>query len=416
MIEHDELIERFQTQLTQAIADDTFVRLVLSGVSDQSKFPAKVTARLVTLRGQPRVSLLSRGSTGETTRNLPIGEAVDWVRTQVGAVYRSTLLGTTRRDWQLHLPADGPGKLVHHKPAQAQPVPREHDQTRHETLDDSAADWLRGLGIVDEAGKVIPRMADKHRQINRYVELLSHLAKDCGWPPDAAGKEAKETAPAKPKKSSKPHVFTIADMGSGKGYLTFGVWHLFQRMLGMPVRVIGVEQRQELVELASRLARNLPAEGLEFVRGEIAQARLPKLDAMIALHACNTATDAAILRGIEQGAKLIIVSPCCHQELRPQLQQPEPLAGILRHGIMAERFAEWLTDGLRALYLEWAGYQTKIIEFVPTEHTAKNLLIAAIRTGEPFADPALRERIVQLKSQFGIEQQSLDSLLETHGN
>ena len=118
-----------------------------------------------------------------------------------------------------------------------------------------------------------------------------------------------------------------------------------------------------------------------------------------------------IKRGIELGAKLIVVAPCCHKELRPQLGKPEPLAPVLRHGLMEERMAEWATDGLRALFLEWAGYRTKIMEFVGGEHTPKNLMIAAVREGAAFADEGARKRIEELKNFFGIKHHALDSLL-----
>jgi hypothetical protein len=130
------------------------------------------------------------------------------------------------------------------------------------------------------------------------------------------------------------------------------------------------------------------------------------------LHACNTATDDAIRRGIELGAKLIVVAPCCHKEVRPQLRKPEPLGPVLTHGLMEERMAEWVTDGLRALFLEWAGYRTKVMEFIGSEHTPKNLMIAAVRERDEFADVEARKRIEELKKFFGIEQHALDSLLE----
>jgi hypothetical protein len=203
-------------------------------------------------------------------------------------------------------------------------------------------------------------------------------------------------------------------MGCGKGYLTFGLWHLFARVWNQPVRVTGVETRAELVTTTNQLAQQIRAEGLKFVRGEIASAQLEAVDGLIALHACNTATDDAIRRGIELGAKLIVVAPCCHQEARPQLGTPEPLAAVLQHGLMAERMAEWATDGLRALFLEWAGYRTKVMEFVGSEHTPKNLMIAAVREREAFADPPARDRIVALKTFLGIERHALDSLLHPH--
>jgi SAM-dependent methyltransferase len=199
-------------------------------------------------------------------------------------------------------------------------------------------------------------------------------------------------------------------MGCGKGYLTFGTWHLFHRVWKQPVRVIGVETRADLVATTNKLANQIKADGLEFLSGTIESAKLPPLDALIALHACNTATDDAIRRGIQAGAKLIVVAPCCHKEIRPQLGKPAPFASVLRHGVMEERMAEWLTDGLRALFLEWAGYRTKIMEFVAGEHTPKNLMIAAIREREPFKDETARARIEELKQFFGIQRHALDGL------
>ena len=285
---------------------------------------------------------------------------------------RAALLCTTKRDWQFT-----PKGLISHKPVATTAPPRSHDLPKQTLLGDSALDWLDGLAVSR------PAMADKRRQIHRYLEILSHLAADCGWTGD------------------KP--LTIADMGCGKGYLTFGAWHLFHRLRGWPVRIIGVEARPDLVETTNKLARQIGAEGLEFIAGTIQSIALPPLDALIALHACDTATDDAIRRGIELGAKLIVVAPCCHKQVRPQLHHPESLAPVLKHGIMEERMAEWATDGLRALHLEAAGYRTKLFEFVSSEHTPKNLMIAAIRTGRP----GRREELERFKEFFGIKHHAL---------
>jgi SAM-dependent methyltransferase len=254
---------------------------------------------------------------------------------------------------------------------------------------------LQGLGLLDADGKERASMADKRRQINHYLEILSHLAKERGWKDRAAS-----AAPLR-----------LADMGCGKGYLTFGAWHLFRRAWNIPARVTGVEARAELVAATNGLARRIGAEGLEFVRGTIQSAALARVDALFALHACDTATDDAIRRGIELGAELIVVAPCCHKELRPRLGKPAALAAVLKHGLMEERMAEWVTDGLRALFLEWAGYRTKVIEFVAGEHTPKNLMLAAAREGEAFADAAARKRIEEFKAFFGVDRHALDPLL-----
>ncbi len=388
--------DEFAERLLSSLQDGTFVRLIFSGpVKEGDDDAEKVLGRLVELKGGPHLSLTYRHATHDVTKNLPVSEAASWAKEQIGTHFRSALLNTTKRDIQLFAPESGSAKLTTHKPSSTAAPSRTHDQPRQSILDNSANDWLGGLGVVNERGQVRPLMGDKYAQINHYLDIFTHLAKDCGWA------ESREN-------------LTIVDMGCGKGYLTFGLWHLFARVWKRPVRVLGVEARAELVNAAKGLGRKIGADGLEFVAGTIESVVLPKIDALIALHACDTATDDAIRRGIKLGAKLIIVAPCCHKEVRPQMGRPEPLAPVLEHGLMAERMAEWSTDGLRALFLEWAGYQTKMIEFVSTEHTPKNLMITAVRRGEPFPVRAARERIDQFKEFFGIKHHALDSLL-THG-
>lgn len=424
-------VEDFIRHTLTSLDDNTFVRLILSGGSGDEGAPKRILARLVRLRGQPHLSLTLRHATRDETKNLEPHEVAKWLAFQLKGNFRSALLGTTVREWQLNFPSGKEPWLISHKPHAKTAPARDHDEAKQTWLDASARDWLFGLGVCDENGRVIPSLADKHRQIHRYLEILAHLAKDCGWAPEAAlgsgtgvppvqlraqSADGQEKPSASPDRqdacpTTAPEL-TIADMGCGKGYLTYGAWHLLRRRWRVSARVIGVETRPELVRNINQLARKLDAPGLEFIAGDIASVELPRVDALIALHACNTATDAAIRRGIELGAKLIVVAPCCHQEVRPQLGKPAPLAPVLEHGIMAGRMAEWVTDGLRALFLEWAGYRTKIIEFVASEHTPKNLMLAAIREREPFTNADAREQIVELKKFFSIERHALDGLLE----
>lgn len=380
-------------KLAESFARGTFARLVLSSPVTTADSLEKVLGRFVMLKGTPHLSLTFRYATRDETKNLPARQAAPWLRDQLGKTFRSGLVCTTQRDWQFISNEAGVARLIDHKPsAQKSPSP-EHDQKHAGLLSASANDWLQGLGILDRDGKLRASMSDKHRQINHYLEIFSHLTKDCGWD--------------KPQDSP----LVLADMGCGKGYLTFGIWHWLVRTRRHSARVLGVEARPDLVATTSKLARQIKAEGLEFISGEIASTTLPPVDGLIALHACNTATDDAIRRGIELGAKLIIVAPCCHKELRPQMGKPGPLAAVLRHGMMEERLAEWATDGLRALFLEWAGYRTKIMEFIGGEHTPKNLMIAAVRERLPFTEAAARSRILELKAFIGIQHHALDGLL-----
>ncbi len=385
-------LDRFLGRVSEALARATFVRLVLSHPEAGTKPVEKITARLIELQDEPVLSLTLREPQRDQTRNLKPDEAVAWLRSELGPRFRSGLIETTTGDWQLNLPADNrPARLVRHAPRVRETPARDHDRSKSRALEPSSNDWLHGLGLTDPAGHPLPSRTDKHQQIHRYAEILGHLVRDCGW---SAGGSLR-----------------VADMGCGRGYLTFAAWQLLRRQLGFDVKITGIEARPALVEQSRELATRLGFEGLTFAAGTVAETAIEPLDALLALHACNTATDDAIQHGIAAGCRLIVVAPCCHQEVRPQLSAPEPFTGALAHGIVAERFAEWITDVLRIHFLEWAGYQVKTVEFVAPEHTPRNLLIAGILGGKPFTDAAVRDRIVALKSMFGIGHHGLDPLL-----
>jgi hypothetical protein len=176
--------------------------------------------------------------------------------------------------------------------------------------------------------------------------------------------------------------------------------------------VAGVELREDMVTLCNDAARGLGLDGLRFEQGDVRTVVPPKIDIMIALHACDTATDHAIHTGLRAGASIIMCSPCCHKELRPQLLSPHPLRPILKHGVHLGQQAEMLTDGLRAMLLEACGYDTQVFEFVSLEHTNKNKMILAVKRAQPAADAdALWQQIADIKGFYGIQAQCLETLL-----
>ena len=192
-------------------------------------------------------------------------------------------------------------------------------------------------------------------------------------------------------------------MGCGKGYLTFAA----SEMLGDRAEVRGVEERAELVEFCSRTASEVGfAHRLSFQQGSIADTDVGSADVLIALHACDTATDDALAKGISAGAALIVAAPCCQKEVRPQIVPPPVLADALRHGIFVERQAEFATDALRAMLLEWAGYRTRVMEFISTEHTAKNIMIAAVKQSAR-GDGSVAGRIREFAAFYGIGRHTL---------
>jgi len=246
--------------------------------------------------------------------------------------------------------------------------------------------------VTASNGMVREGMAAKFRQINRFVELLAPLLQEAPLPVDRA--------------------VEVADMGCGKGYLTFATWQHLHDAAKTPAHVRGIELRPELVDLCNRIARGGDCEGLEFAAGAIADMTAAPVDVLIALHACDTATDDAIARGIAAQAAVIVVAPCCHKELSAQLTAPPVLAPALRHGIFHERQAEFVTDALRTLLLEWAGYDTRAFEFISTEHTAKNLMIAAVRRALEDNREAAAARVREFARFYGVHRQQLAHRLD----
>jgi hypothetical protein len=198
-------------------------------------------------------------------------------------------------------------------------------------------------------------------------------------------------------------------MGSGKGYLTFGLWHHLRRNLGIEAQVTGIETRAELVLLCNDAAAAHGCEGLRFIAGEIHSVELQPAEIVIALHACDTATDDTLAHAIATGARVIVSAPCCHKEVRPQLQPPAELEPLLRDGIQRERMAELLTDAVRARLLEASGYRTQVFEFVSTEHTAKNTMITGVKIDSPRQDrlDAARAEALAILKRFGVTHQRL---------
>lgn len=378
---------QFIEKLHTALQDGAFVKLTLSEPCGPDETLQNVYGRLVDLRGGPHLQLVYRHARKDVTKNVTVAETANAVADLLGESFQRGYLFTTSGDWNWNGPGDGTLKA---KRASFTTTPApSHDRPKQKAV--ANAPWLSALGVTAPDGTARPGMADKLRQIERYVEILGHLVK------------------SGPLANAK--TVNAADLGAGKGYLTFAAYAYF-RSQGVEVRMTGVESRRELVDTTNRVARECGCEGLSFVEGEIAGFRPEgSLDVLIALHACDTATDDALALGVRSGAQLIVAAPCCHREVRPQISPPSMLLPILRHGILLEREAEVITDALRALLLEIHGYSARVFEFISHEHTGKNLMIAAEKLPSP-RDPApLREQLHGLLGFYDIRSQRLASLL-----
>lgn len=383
--------EQFFERLRAAAADGTFVRLNLTAPTGRDPQVRGIHVRPVSLRGEPVFSFVYRYATKDITKNMSPEDAYPLLDEIIGSNFLSVFMSTTAFVAQLGFRKGRPTRLIIGKPEGEVPPDLRHDRVKRKPIEIKRT-WLQALGVTTNEGAVRAGMEAKFRQMNRFVEILGHLVEDLegGLPPDPI----------------------LVDMGCGKGYLTFAAYD-YLRNHGWPaVGGLGIELRPELVSVAQRLADTNGFDNLKFRSGEIAGTQIERTTVLMALHACDTATDDAIAKGIQSGASLIVVAPCCHKEVRQQIATPGVLEPILRHGIFEERTAETVTDALRAELMEWAGYSTKVFEFISPEHTSKNVMIAGSRRASNPGKEEAAGKIRALAALFGIKKQRLADLLQ----
>ena len=233
-----------------------------------------------------------------------------------------------------------------------------HNRTKKYLLKEGVpVPWLIDLGVMTPEGKIKNSRYDKFKQLNRYLEFIQDIL-----PKLPKGREIR-----------------IIDFGCGKSYLTFAMYYYLRELKHYDIRVTGLDLKADVIEKCQRLADQYGYDRLKFQQGDIASYEgAAQVDMVVTLHACDTATDFALAKAVKWGASVILSVPCCQHELNRQVEN-ETLAPILEYGILKERFAALLTDGLRAQMLKSAGYDTQILEFISMEHTPKNLLIRAVK-------------------------------------
>jgi len=347
-----------------------------------------VYARRIELKGAPALSFTLRSRQQDTTKNHSFEEAIAMVGLWMGEDFLNADLFTLQEDVSLQYNRKRKPRLHSRKPSCVEQPSTKHNQPKQYLIQAEGNAYLHAMGITTAAGKVRADSQRKFRQINKYIEIVDHLLQQHGRFPQ------------------QPH---IVDTGSGKGYLTFALYdHLVNNRRLQP-SVLGIELRQPLVDFCNELAPRAGFTGLQFRSQNILDYQAERIDMLIALHACDIATDIAIAKGIRAKAEIIIVAPCCHKQVRQSMQPTAAMNPMLRHGILEERQAEIVTDGIRALLMEAHGYETKVFEFVSTEHTPKNLMIVGVK-GKPNA--AAPQQVARIKEDFGLERHYLEELLE----
>ncbi len=377
-----------------SLNDNTFVKLSLGNYKGKEENLKNIYIKRIAIKGEEKLSFTYRYKTRDIVKNYSIEEGIGKGHDFLNQEFYVATLYTTAFDLGFENLHDK--KIILRKnPATILTVPSaNHDRSKNRLISANEKPYLTELKITDETGKVLPNSQDKYKQINHYIEILSTLIKEI---------PAKET-------------LKVVDMGSGKGYLTFALYDYLTNILKLKSEVTGVEFRPELVELCNRIAKNTGFNQLDFQQGTIGNYDSPGTNILIALHACDTATDDAIYNGITSNADLIVVAPCCHKQIRRQMETGKAvndLDFLTKYGIFLERQAEMVTDGIRALILEYFGYKTKVFQFISDTHTPKNVMIVGIKSqGLHLKDEQVLQKIKDSKAYFGIKYHHLEKMME----
>jgi len=391
---------QFLSLLDTSLSQDAFIKLVLAKYVGTEAELQRVIIKLTTIKELPHLSFVYRYKTRDITKNFPLVQGVEVIAGLLPESFKNAHLLSLNDEVQLEFSKKGKSTLFKGKSQQEREAPSiEHDREKKRFLELSRP-FLTDLGVTNKQHELIPSMSRKWKQINKFIEVFSH---------------ALSSSPLK-----LDHAIKVADFGSGKGYLTFAIHDYLRNSLQAEGYVTGVELREDMVTLCNTAAARLEHPGLVFEHGDVRTVAPSAIDVMIALHACDIATDYAIHMGIRSAASIIMCSPCCHKQIRLQIQSPTLLQPMLQYGLHMGQQAEMVTDSLRALYLEACGYETKVFEFISLEHTNKNKMILAVKRAEPLKQPELGKtrlltKIQELKEFYGIKEHCLETLLQADG-
>ena len=392
---------------THLLDPDALVRAVASG-RQRGEEPRwrRVELRYVDLKAGTRLQVVAYDDTQAHTSNHEVGDdARDAVDALLDLPFGNWHVETTTETHQVRVTKKL--EAVVHTAARVEEVvaDRGHDREKERLLpvDDPL---FRALGLTDDDGKIKPSRQSKYRQVEDFLRVL-----------DPTVTEAIDKGHLRRPTVEDP--LRLVDLGCGNAYLTFAAHRLLSGVRGLPVRVVGVDVKQQSRDHNTAVAGDLGIDA-EFVVGSIAGADLESWSAeppevVLALHACDTATDEALARAAGWGAQVVLAAPCCHHDIAAQLRRaptPAPYAMLTRHGILRERLADTLTDGLRASLLRQQGYRVDVMEFVASEHTPRNTMLRAVRTSGPVKGGGVRKEYDELVATWGIRPRLAELLAD----
>lgn len=395
-----ETLNKFSETLATSIGSKTLVKLSLGNYKGNDKDLKNIYVKLVKIKRVDMLSFNYRYKTRDIFKNLSIEDGIKLIGNFLSNDFKIGTLFTIDQEIIIEQDKKNVIKLRERFFDTKLQANLSHDKEKKRLIKPTDNSYLHALKITDAEGNVFKNAQDKYKQINQYIEILSSLIKEL---------------PAGTIKN-------VVDMGSGKGYLTFALSdYLLNNQ--QQANVVGVEFRKDMVDLCNNIAKEAKFNQLNFVEGTIEDYNVKEINLLIALHACDTATDDAIFKGIKANAELIVVAPCCHKQIRREIEKHKvknDVSFLTKYGIFLERQAEMVTDGIRALILEYYGYKTKVFEFISDAHTPKNVLVVGVkkssrsevRSTKSDDQKAILQKIKETKAYFGISYHHLEKLLD----
>lgn len=388
------VFEKFLLDLNLLTENKSLIKLSLGNYKGAETSLKNIYIKPVEIKQELMLSFVYRHQTKDITKNYSIEDAIGEIKGLVGFKgFRQVNVQLIEENLVFQMNKKAEWRVQQEKVAEREGQSYSHDHQKERKLTSSSKPYLHQLNLTDSEGKVYKNAQDKWKQINHYIELLS---------------SSLVNLPSEKR-------LKVVDMGAGKGYLTFALYDYLKNNLQRDVEVVGVEFRKDLVDFCNQVAKDSGFKGLSFVEGTIEDYRSEEpIDVLIALHACDTATDDAIFKGIQNESSLIVVAPCCHKQVRRELEAVKAkndLDFIIKYGIFLERHAEMLTDSIRSLIMEYYGYEMRVMQFISDQHTPKNVMLVGLKKStDSKKQVEILNKIQELKQYFGIGYQHLERL------
>jgi SAM-dependent methyltransferase len=350
-----------QELINNSLQENKFIYGVFTTPRNKSEIPyKKITVRPISIKNENVIQFEKFTDKQAFHENYTYAEAADEIVNLIVHQYRNINIFSEDADYQLMVSKKGSIKVIEKEPTKQQKIEDHNKKKQYIINENEPCDFLIQLGVMNKSGQVYTKKYDKFKQINKFLEIVDDSLK---------GQKLEDD-------------FMIIDFGCGKAYLTFALYYYFYFIRKIKVKIIGLDLKDEVIEFCNETAKKLEYENLDFIYGDIRDFEYKSnVDMIVTLHACDTATDAALVKAIRWNTDIILSVPCCQHEFYNKIDNLA-LEPMLKHGLIKERVSSLVTDSLRSLFLETKGYKVQLMEFIAMEHTPKNILIRAVKTNK----------------------------------